>query len=106
MLEFVPTSTMLLRLVIESPADMLPCRDHAQLEKMRQLGMKPEDEFKLSMMREYISKLAISRQACVHALFAISRWSLTLTCSLAAHHLGSTTPATHSPNPAAPCSKI
>lgn len=38
-------------------------RDHAQLDKMRQLGMKPEDEFKLSMMREHISKLASSRHA-------------------------------------------
>ncbi|ORY82386.1 Other/VPS15 protein kinase [Leucosporidium creatinivorum] len=43
--------------------------DHAQLEKMRQLGMKPEDEFKLSMMREYISKLAISRQATPSRLY-------------------------------------
>lgn len=27
--------------------------------------MKPEDEFKLSMMRDYISKLAAARQAYV-----------------------------------------
>jgi hypothetical protein len=38
-------------------------RDHAQLEKMRQLGMKPEDEYKLSSMRDYINKLAAARQA-------------------------------------------
>jgi len=38
-------------------------RDHAQLEKMRQLGMKPEDEYKLSAMRDYINKLAAARQA-------------------------------------------
>ncbi|GAA5899743.1 hypothetical protein JCM5296_004211 [Sporobolomyces johnsonii] len=37
--------------------------DHAQLEKMRQLGMKPEDEYKLSAMRDYIAKLAAARQA-------------------------------------------
>lgn len=38
-------------------------RDHAQLEKMRQLGMKAEDEYKLSAMRDYINKLAAARQA-------------------------------------------
>ena len=33
------------------------------MEKMRLLGMKlPEDEAKLTQMREYISKLAIARQ--------------------------------------------
>ncbi|GAA6060755.1 hypothetical protein JCM10212_006735 [Sporobolomyces blumeae] len=37
--------------------------DHAQLEKMRQLGMKPEDEYKLSAMRDYVHKLALARQA-------------------------------------------
>ncbi|KAI5479132.1 hypothetical protein MNV49_003992, partial [Pseudohyphozyma bogoriensis] len=37
--------------------------DHNQLEKLRQLGMKPEDEYKINMMREYISKLATARQA-------------------------------------------
>lgn len=37
-------------------------RDLAQLEKMRSLGMKPEDEYKLTAMREYISKLAAARQ--------------------------------------------
>ncbi|GAA5903427.1 ubiquitin-binding serine/threonine protein kinase VPS15 [Sporobolomyces salmoneus] len=37
--------------------------DHAQLEKMRLLGMKPEDEYKLSAMRDYINKLAAARQA-------------------------------------------
>ncbi|GAA6014207.1 hypothetical protein JCM11491_004137 [Sporobolomyces phaffii] len=37
--------------------------DHAQFEKMRQLGMKPEDEFKLSAMKDYINKLSAARQA-------------------------------------------
>ncbi|BGP14610.1 Serine/threonine-protein kinase [Rhodosporidiobolus nylandii] len=37
--------------------------DHAQLEKMRQLGMSVEDEYKLSAMREYIAKVAAARQA-------------------------------------------
>ena len=32
---------------------------------MRQQGMKPEDEYKLSAMRDYISKLATVRQASV-----------------------------------------
>ncbi|GJN87433.1 hypothetical protein Rhopal_000382-T1 [Rhodotorula paludigena] len=36
--------------------------DHAQLEKMRQLGMSVEDEYKLSAMREYIAKVAAARQ--------------------------------------------
>ena len=40
-------------------------RDHAQLEKMRQLGMSVEDEYKLSALREYIAKVAAARQACV-----------------------------------------
>ena len=40
-------------------------RDNSQLEKMRQLGMTQEDEHKLSMMRDYIAKLASSRQASV-----------------------------------------
>lgn len=44
-------------------SDEIHCRDNAQLEKMRQLGMKPEDEYKLSAMREYISKLAVARQS-------------------------------------------
>lgn len=64
--------------------DLTRYRDHAQLEKMRQLGMKPEDEFKLSMMREYISKLAISRQACAPFLFD-SRQSTQLTRSPLQH---------------------
>ena len=50
-------------------------RDHAQLEKMRQLGMKPEDEYKLSTMREHISKLAQARQGC--------GWSLACTRQVA-----------------------
>ncbi|GAA5975929.1 hypothetical protein JCM10908_005330 [Rhodotorula pacifica] len=37
--------------------------DHAQLEKMRQLGMSVEDEYKLSALREYIAKVAAARQA-------------------------------------------
>ncbi|KAK4047771.1 Serine/threonine-protein kinase [Microbotryomycetes sp. JL221] len=37
--------------------------DHAQLEKMRQLGMRPEDEYKLNMLKDHIAKLAISRSA-------------------------------------------
>ncbi|GAA5884630.1 hypothetical protein JCM6882_005326 [Rhodosporidiobolus microsporus] len=37
--------------------------DHAQLDKMRQLGMSVEDEYKLSAMREYIAKVATARQA-------------------------------------------
>ncbi|GAA5967346.1 hypothetical protein JCM11641_000519 [Rhodosporidiobolus odoratus] len=37
--------------------------DHAQLEKMRQLGMSVEDEYKLSAMREYIAKVAAARQS-------------------------------------------
>ena len=37
-------------------------RDLAQLEKMRLLGMKAEDEYKLTAMREYVSKLAAARQ--------------------------------------------
>lgn len=44
-------------------------RDHAQLERMRQLGMKAEDEYKLSAMRDYINKLAAARQASVSFLF-------------------------------------
>ncbi|GAA6002182.1 hypothetical protein JCM10207_003113 [Rhodosporidiobolus poonsookiae] len=36
--------------------------DHAQLEKMRQLGMSNEDEYKLSALREYIAKVAAARQ--------------------------------------------
>lgn len=38
-------------------------RDHAQLEKLRQAGMTPEDEFKLAVMREYVAKLATARQS-------------------------------------------
>ncbi|GAA5934969.1 ubiquitin-binding serine/threonine protein kinase VPS15 [Sporobolomyces koalae] len=37
--------------------------DHAQLEKMRQMGMRAEDEYKLGAMRDYINKLASARQA-------------------------------------------
>lgn len=37
--------------------------DHAQLEKLRGLGMKPEDEYKLVILKDYIAKLAASRQA-------------------------------------------
>ncbi|SCV71242.1 BQ2448_2830 [Microbotryum intermedium] len=38
--------------------------DQAQLDKMRQLGMKfPDDEVKLNLMRDYISRLAVARQA-------------------------------------------
>ncbi|BGP38644.1 Serine/threonine-protein kinase [Rhodotorula kratochvilovae] len=36
--------------------------DHAQLERMRGLGMSVEDEYKLSAMREYIAKVAAARQ--------------------------------------------
>ncbi|KAM0754729.1 Other/VPS15 protein kinase [Meredithblackwellia eburnea MCA 4105] len=36
--------------------------DLAQLEKLRGLGMKPEDEYKLSTMRDHIIKLAQARQ--------------------------------------------
>ncbi|GAA5836125.1 hypothetical protein JCM9279_002203 [Rhodotorula babjevae] len=36
--------------------------DHAQLERMRQLGMSVEDEYKLSAMREYVAKVAAARQ--------------------------------------------
>lgn len=39
------------------------CRDSAQLEKMRQLGMKPEDEYKLGAMRDHIAKVASARQS-------------------------------------------
>lgn len=39
--------------------------DHAQLERMRQLGMSVEDEYKLSAMREYVAKVAAARQGCV-----------------------------------------
>ncbi|BGP23345.1 other/VPS15 protein kinase [Rhodotorula toruloides] len=37
--------------------------DHAQLERLRQLGMSVEDEYKLTAMRDYIAKVASSRQA-------------------------------------------
>ncbi|KAM0788135.1 hypothetical protein ACM66B_001300 [Microbotryomycetes sp. NB124-2] len=37
--------------------------DHAQLERMRQLGMRTEDEYKLSMLKDHIAKLALARQA-------------------------------------------
>ncbi|GAA6055457.1 hypothetical protein JCM3770_002836 [Rhodotorula araucariae] len=36
--------------------------DHAQLERLRGLGMSVEDEYKLSAMREYIAKVAAARQ--------------------------------------------
>lgn len=38
-------------------------RDHAQLERLRQLGMSIEDEYKLTAMRDYVAKVASSRQA-------------------------------------------
>ncbi|KAK4050158.1 Serine/threonine-protein kinase [Microbotryomycetes sp. JL201] len=37
--------------------------DHAQLDRMRQLGMRTEDEYKLSMLKDHIAKLALARQA-------------------------------------------
>lgn len=43
-------------------------RDNSQLERMRLLGMKPEDESKLSTLRDYIAKLALARQAYVSPL--------------------------------------
>ncbi|GAA6038901.1 hypothetical protein JCM8097_000564 [Rhodosporidiobolus ruineniae] len=37
--------------------------DHAELERLRQLGMSTEDEYKLSALREHIAKVAAARQA-------------------------------------------
>ncbi|GAA5855478.1 hypothetical protein JCM8547_007849 [Rhodosporidiobolus lusitaniae] len=50
--------------------------DHAQLEKMRQLGMSVEDEYKLSTLREYIAKVAAARQAAPSRDFSSSPSSL------------------------------
>lgn len=40
-------------------------RDEPYLEKLRSLGMTPEDEEKLIAMREYIYKLSKSKQRFV-----------------------------------------
>lgn len=49
--------------------------------------MKPEDEFKLSMMRDYISKLAAARQAYVigplHSFTHSKLFAFILECLLA-----------------------
>jgi hypothetical protein len=39
-------------------ADVLVCRDEAQLSKLQQLGMTATEETKLLAMRDYILKLA------------------------------------------------
>jgi hypothetical protein len=39
-----------------------PFRDAAQLDRLRQLGLTSADEFKIEILRDYISKLAASRK--------------------------------------------
>ncbi|GAA5975499.1 hypothetical protein JCM5350_002632 [Sporobolomyces pararoseus] len=62
--------------------------DHAQLEKMRQLGMKPEDEYKLSAMRDYINKLAAARQAAPSRMTDPSADALLSTANSSLQDLG------------------